>query len=187
MNKKILIGSIIALCILIGISFTSVVGYRSVVSDVNVSPLFTIRSSRAIDEECREFSCDYVGNWDSINLLFPEKEKVSFQKIIDVVQSMDDETFNEFITLLLSQIQKEQQFNCKNLNQIKEAFYQFKYRGKPVLILNTMVPTDCCGPTVGTGVFHCILVLILLPFLLIAYRISEILWELGWTIDWGRC
>ena len=58
MNKKILIGSIIAVTILIGVSFTSVVGYRSVASDVKASPLFNIRTSRAIDEEEKGLRCE---------------------------------------------------------------------------------------------------------------------------------
>jgi len=71
MNKKILIGSIIAVTVLIGVSFTSVVGHRSVASDVKASPLFNIRSSRAIDEESEELSCAYVGKGNNINLLLP--------------------------------------------------------------------------------------------------------------------
>jgi hypothetical protein len=42
MNKKILIDSIIAVEILVLVSFTSVVGYISVESDVKISPLFNI-------------------------------------------------------------------------------------------------------------------------------------------------
>ena len=51
MEKRILIGSIIAVVILILLSFTSAIGYRSIESDVKVSPLFNIRSSKAIGKE----------------------------------------------------------------------------------------------------------------------------------------
>ena len=62
MNKKILLGSIIAAVILVLVSFTSVVGYSSVKSTSGkASPLFSIRTSRAIDEETKDFTCDYVG------------------------------------------------------------------------------------------------------------------------------
>ena len=54
MNKKILIGSIIAVAILIGISFISVVGYNSVESNAKASPLFNIRTQRAIDGERKD-------------------------------------------------------------------------------------------------------------------------------------
>jgi len=53
MNKKILIGSIIAVAILVLVSFTGVVGYQTTKSSTiaRASPLFAVRSSRAIDEE----------------------------------------------------------------------------------------------------------------------------------------
>ncbi len=56
MNKKILIGSIIAVAILILVSFTGVVGYQTTKSSTiaKASPLFTVRSSRAIDEESED-------------------------------------------------------------------------------------------------------------------------------------
>jgi len=97
MDKKILIGSIIAICILIGVSFTSVVGYNSVESDVKASPLFNIRSSRAIDKESEDFSCEYFGKGDVVNLLIPNRddEKEKIRKIIEIIQKMDDESFNK--------------------------------------------------------------------------------------------
>jgi len=63
MNKKILIGSIIAVVILVLVSFTGVVGYQTTKSSTiaKASPLFTVRSSRAIDEESEDLSCDYIG------------------------------------------------------------------------------------------------------------------------------
>jgi hypothetical protein len=101
MKKKILIGSIIALCILIGISFTSVVGYRSIASDVKESPLFTIRSSRAIDGESEDLSGKFVGKGEDINLLIPNRydEKEKIRKIIEIIQKMDDEYFNKLMDL----------------------------------------------------------------------------------------
>ena len=63
MNKKILISSIIAVAILILVSFTGVVGYQTTQSSTmaRASPLFAVRSSRAIDEESKDIVCDYIG------------------------------------------------------------------------------------------------------------------------------
>ena len=85
MNNKILIGSIIAICILIGVSFTSVVGYNSVDSDVKPSPLFNIRSSRAIDEKSEGLSCAYVGKGEEIFLSIPKRNsRIEFiEKMIE--------------------------------------------------------------------------------------------------------
>jgi len=115
MNKNILIGSIIAICILIGVSFTSVVGYRRVDTDVIVSPLFNIRSSRAIDEENKELSCEYVGKGDGINLLIPNRDDntVLFQKFIERINTMDDKSIQKLfiITYQLNKDTIEEDYN----------------------------------------------------------------------------
>ena len=73
MNKKILIGSIIAVVILVLVSFTSVVGYNSVKSNsVKASPLFSVRTNRAIGEETKVLTCKYIGK--GITLPFPARD-----------------------------------------------------------------------------------------------------------------
>ncbi len=106
MNNKILIGSIIAVTILIGVSFTSVVGYRSGASDVKASPLFNIRSSRAIDEESRDLSCAYVGMEEEIIISLIKRDNVNviFQNMLESISGMNDETFNRFIDFVISRI-----------------------------------------------------------------------------------
>jgi hypothetical protein len=118
MNKKILLGSIIALCILIGVSITSVVGYRSIVSDVKVSPLFSIRTSRAIDEEREDLSCEYVGKGNDISINFPgsNSRNTQLQKVIEVINTMDDDTFNRFVNFLINrQVKGIKEENIPNL------------------------------------------------------------------------
>ncbi len=99
MNKKILIGSIIAIAILIGVSFTSVVGYRSVESGVKASPLFNIRTSRAIDENNQELSCEYVGKGEEITLPLQVRDNrlVYLHKCIDRISKLHDKGKNKII------------------------------------------------------------------------------------------
>ena len=125
MNKKILLGSIIAICILIGVSFTSVVGYRSVTSDVKASPLFNIRSSRAIDEENEDLSSEYVGKGEEINLLIPNRDNDSeiIQTIIGNIRIMDDETFNRFINFVIYNFKQSNEFKNLNINEIMTAIH----------------------------------------------------------------
>ena len=106
MNKKILIGSIIAVAILILVSFTSVVGYNSVTSDIKVSPLFTVRSSRALDKESKGLTCDYVGKGEEISIQLPTRDNKihSIQKFIG---RMDDKTFNRFVALVISRLNQD--------------------------------------------------------------------------------
>jgi hypothetical protein len=109
MNNKILIGSIIAVAILISVSFTSVVGYSSIESDVKISPLFNIRSSRAIDRDGKGFKTDYVGKGEESVLSIPKRDDkvVLFQKIISRISQMDDEELDEFSKIINSLIQNE--------------------------------------------------------------------------------
>ena len=100
MNKKILtIGSIIAAIILVLVTFTSVVGYEAVESSgLRTSPLFEVRTSRAIDEETRGYTCDYVGKGNIWS--FPRRDSyqaVQLQRIIDRMRMMDDESTRELI------------------------------------------------------------------------------------------
>ena len=75
MNKKILIGCIIAVVILILVSFTGVVGYQTTKSSdvARTSPLFSIRSTRAIDKESKDLTCDYVGKGVENSLSIPRE------------------------------------------------------------------------------------------------------------------
>jgi hypothetical protein len=132
MNKKILIGSIIAVSVLIGVSFTSVVGYRSGASDMKASPLFNIRSSRAIDEENRDLSCEYVGKGDNINLLIPNRDSKLelIQKAIIRISKMDNTTFNRFIGIVINRVPQE-----LNINAVVSMFE--KLRNNPIMLVNS--------------------------------------------------
>ena len=125
MNKKILVGSIIAVAILVGISFTSVVGYRSVTSDVKESPLFTVRSSRAIDEESMDIACDYVGKGEDNFLSIPTRDSRTalVQKFIMSISRMSDENLEKLIAFPINHAQSDERFNDENFNAIKDTLY----------------------------------------------------------------
>ena len=117
MNKKILIGSIIAVAILILVSFTGVVGYQTTKSSTiaKASPLFTVRSSRAIDEESRDLTCEYVGKGEEIVIPLPIKDNrlVLLEKVKDTISKMNREEFNLFKNLIT--------YNLNNINDIGES------------------------------------------------------------------
>ncbi|EMR75384.1 hypothetical protein MBGDF03_00798 [Thermoplasmatales archaeon SCGC AB-540-F20] len=101
MNNKILISSIIAVAILVLVSFTGVVGYQTTKSSTiaRASPLFTVRSSRAIDEESKDIACDYVGKGEESVLSIPKRDekKVLLQKFINRIRKMNDEELDNLI------------------------------------------------------------------------------------------
>ncbi len=139
MNKKILIGSIIVIAILIGVSFTSVVGYRSVASDVKASPLFNIRSSRAIDEESGDLSCAYVGKGEDINIPILKRSPNGFliNRALNLIKKMDRDTiigyFDEFMN---------------NREILMDKIKNMKYINKSLLEENNLftVNTYVCDP-----------------------------------------
>ena len=74
MKKKILIGCIIAVAILVLVSFTGVVGYQTTKSSTiaNASPLFNVRAKRAINQEDDGLTCDYVGKGEEDIISIPK-------------------------------------------------------------------------------------------------------------------
>ena len=127
MNKKILLGSILSVVILILVSFTSVIGYQST-SNTKVSPLFNIRTSRAIDEKSEELSCEYVGKGEEYRLSIPKwnSRELLYQQVIDYIHKMDDVAFNKFISLVIYKIQHSSEFKDVNIEKIIIIFNQLR-------------------------------------------------------------
>ena len=159
MSNKILMGSIIAVAILIGVSFTSVVGFQSVKSNpIKASPLFTVRTKRAIDEESKDLSCDYVGMGEEIDIPIPTRDnKIALvQKLVDSISKMDDVTFNRFVNLVICKIQQNKEFEAVDIDKIIIFFNQFRnYPEKNDVYYNNengdltwySTPTLCWFPT----------------------------------------
>ena len=124
MNKKILMGSLVAVVILVLVSFTGVVGYQTTKSYTiaRASPLFTVRSSRAIDEENQELVCDYVGKGETTAIYLPKiyKNSESLDILINAIQRMDDNSLRKlanFITYRLHQNDELKQYNVEEIYQ----------------------------------------------------------------------
>ncbi len=173
MNNKILIESIIAVAILILMSFTGVVGYQTTKSSTiaRASPLFTVRSSRAIDKESRDIACDYVGKDKGSTISLPTytSRNTQLQKIIDVISKMDDTIFKGFLNLIINQIQKDDEQEDVNINEIINTVYQvrnhpdriiFDYTGQnsPVTWGGVFLSTVCWTP--GCYILSLILILV---------------------------
>ena len=77
MGKKIIfLGSIVSFVILLVVSFTSVVGYQTVTSSLKDSPLFTVRTKRAINEEPESiFIYNYFKTFKPLIIPFPMRDE----------------------------------------------------------------------------------------------------------------
>ena len=122
MNKKILIGSIIVVVILILVSFTGVVGHRTTSSTIaKASPLFAVRSNRAIGEQSKVLTCNYIRKGNT--LPFPKRDNraVMVQKVVDSIRNMDDKSFEKFIAYIINNLQKDNRLNNIKPDIIREA------------------------------------------------------------------
>ncbi len=125
MKKKILLGSIFSVVILILVSYTSVIGYQSNPNtNIKESPLFNIRTSRAIEEEDGEFSCGYIGKSKEIKIplsKLDQRMKIIF-KFIDSISKMDENTFNKFIDYGINYITNDKKIKNKHIAEILFSF-----------------------------------------------------------------
>jgi hypothetical protein len=164
MKKKILLGSIVAVVILVLVSLTGVVGYQTTSSTIaKASPLFTVRTNRAIGKESKDLTCKYVGK--GITLPFPKRDDrvVMFQKVIDSISKMDDEAFERFIAHIINNAQKDKGFNGVNPNKIRGALYLLRNSDKPIPIFNS----DTGNKTFNNGFKGILFCIFLLPISII--------------------
>ena len=174
MNNKILMGSIIAVSLLIGVSFTSVVGYNSVDSDVKISPLFNIRSSRAINQCGKGFTTDYIGKGNTFWIPRYDSKNTLIQKFIESVCKMDEITFQRFLHFLTNQMHMNDKSVDLNMNEIKTIIIQLRSNPNNIITQFSTGEDDNrqihenLDYTIGVlrGLLRCLLVNIILGILL---------------------
>lgn len=137
MDKRIIaIGCICAVALLLGVSFTSVVGYSDNKSNyVNVSPLYNIRTNKAIDEEKNSPIFYYIRKEKGITISLPTKdeETVLLHKFIDKIKDIDNLLEKkQAIRYIISYFLKNENYN-----------------------VNQKDITSRCGPTLGLNIFKC--------------------------------
>ena len=111
MNKKILVvGSILAVVILITVSFTSVVGFQSnSITKAKESPLFTVRTKNAINEKQDALTCEYVRKDKGFTIPLPTYDirNALLQKLINRIRDLDRESLNKLKALRLPKYSPE--------------------------------------------------------------------------------
>ena len=144
MDKKILIVGIIAVAILVLVSFTGVVGYQSTKSSniAKASPLFTVRSRRAIDEESKGLTCDYVWRGEESVLSIPKRDSETsrIQKAIDI---MDDKAFSKFVTRIILSLKYQEQMTGKETSDALQALHNIRRNPNDMKYYDTKdIPLD---------------------------------------------
>jgi len=159
MKKKILIDSIIAVAVLIGISYTSVAGFQSVkFNSIEASPLFNIRTSRVINQEDDDLTCDYFRKGEESSLSIPKRDiRIEMiQKFVDIISKIDDKTSNWFLELSERKLITHDDTEM-NIFEDDESLKYLRVNENLVknYKINMRDITAYCGPTLGLGIFNC--------------------------------
>jgi hypothetical protein len=143
MDKKTLIGvSICAVVLLVLGSLSNVVGYQSVKSTVNDSPLFQTRTRRATNQQQNTLTSQYLGMGKGNLLQFPTRDNKteSLKKAIELISKMDDKTFERFTELCIQRAKQDKILSDTNSNEIVQTLYML--RTKQEAIKNSLFSRD---------------------------------------------
>jgi len=183
MGKLILLGSIIAVVILVLVSFTGVIGHQTTKSNsVKASPLFSIRTKRAIDEEPKGLTSDYIGKGSESGIFIPERDRKLSQiyKIIKKISQIDVKS-NRYINLLMNRVHQVKPISNENLHELMNKLSQI--RNNPEGFTNNIDELEyiLIG---GWTIFNPICLLIILGFMSIfGFWLSIISIYAGVTCD----
>ncbi len=184
MKKKILVlgVSILTVVLLVLGSLSNVVGFQSVKSTVNDSPLFQTRTQRANNQQQNSFTSQYLGMGRGNQLQFPLRDdKIELlNKVIDIISKMDDKTFEWFIESCIQKVRQDNIFSETN-SEIIQALLLLKKQSKTrIFSIINKSNQECGGSSFWTleestvcANFGC---WILGIFLLILYSPILIIW-----------
>jgi len=140
MDKKPLIGvSILAVVLLVMGSLSNVVGYQSVKSALNDSPLFQTRTQRATNQQQNSITSRYLRREEGNLLQFPIRDNQTEQlkKVIDIISKMGEKTFARFTELCIQRIRQDKSLKETNPNDIEKALCLLKT--KSILNINPFI------------------------------------------------
>jgi hypothetical protein len=110
-------------------SLSNVIGYQSVKSTVmNDSPLFTIRTRRATNHQQTIITSHYLGigkeNLFQFSIINDRNELL--RKFIEIINKIDDTTFERFIERCIQKIRQDDSFNCVDSHEISRMIHQLR-------------------------------------------------------------
>ncbi len=162
---------------------------------MKASPLFNIRSSRAIDEDIKDVTSDYVGREERIWLQIATRNNLTILllKAINIIKKMNENKFYKFQNLVISNVHKNKNGNNINtdtillvLNQIKSNPNNIKNMcllyNKNDNIKGSQITSTCfgiCLPSLAYYIPGCnviVIIIIALQFIFeILYSILDLL------------
>lgn len=135
MNRNIFLGAnIIAVIIILLVSFSNVVGYSVVNSHpLNESPLFCVRKQNVLHEtDGLKIVSEYLGKGKNIPVMI-RKGNDAFEKIQDVIwriKLMDDDTFKKFVDTVVYKLSQQEKNDGVKADKIIYELYQLQLTSK---------------------------------------------------------
>jgi len=131
-----------------------VVGFQTVKSSVNDSPLFQTRTQRATNKQQNSITSQYLGkglNVLSVPLRNNRMEQT--KKVIEVIQKMNDNEFNRFQNLILSRFYEQKNNIDIDVTQLVPLLKQIKSHTKDlkIILINNDKNTHTDPPTLLTA------------------------------------
>jgi len=148
LDKKYMIGvNLLAVVLLVLGSLSNVVGYQSMKSTVNDSPLFQTRTQRATNQQQSSITSQYLGMEKENLLQFPVQDNRTEQlkKVAEYIRKMDEKTFVQFTELCIKRARQDNTLSDINSNDIIRAFKLL--RTKPEMIINSFTIRNYRGFT----------------------------------------
>ena len=177
-KKPLMVVSLCVVVLLVLCSLSNVVGYQSVKSTVNDSPLFQTRTQRATNQQPDLFTSQYIGMGKGNPLQFPFRDNRTEQlkKVIDIICKMDDKTFTRFTELCIQKMRQDNSFDNTN-NEIIQMLQLLRKQSKTIIFSVTnknnqeWLPTydfySVCVAFPGCWIILIVLAIIFAPLLII--------------------
>jgi hypothetical protein len=142
-RKWLAIGvSICAVVLLVLGSLSNVVGYQSVKSTVNDSPLFETRMQRAKNQQQNSITSRFLGMEKGNLWQIPLRDNgiEQLKKAIDIIKKMDDKAFARFTELCIQRAKQDQSLKELTPSNIIKALHTLKTQS--VIIINSFMNRD---------------------------------------------
>jgi hypothetical protein len=134
-KKPLIVINLCAVVLLVLGSLSNVVGYQSVKSTVNDSPLFLTRTQRATNQQQNVLTSKYLGMGKGNLLKFSSRDNKTEQlKIaIDIINRLDDKTYERFTEFCIQRIKQDDSLKETNPNDIIKVLKLIK--SNPISII----------------------------------------------------
>jgi hypothetical protein len=181
MDKKSLTSVCICIIVLLVLgSLSNVVGYQSIQSsDINGSPLFSVRTQRAANQQQNSITSQYLGK-GQYTIPFPLRDNRTelIQKVIERISTMDDGTFNRFVDSFMRYIHQNNALNSVDAMEIIQELRQIRENPKDIIVekdpnsFNNIYPSNFIPTVICLVVLYIICSIIFLITLFMTFIIT---------------